>query len=221
MAVRRRGPLGGGSYRLRPVGAADVPVLVRHRERMFSDLDQWDVVDPAALREVARAYRPWLLARLRAGKLAGFLAETAQGAALGSALVHLREAPPRPRWTRGELPYVMNVYTVPEARGRGVATGLLEEILHWCRARGFPRVTLNASDMGRGVYERLGFETGSEMRLQFVPLHPPETAIGRPPGGRRRGAHRSPPGRRPPTPSRRGSAGRARAPARRNARRRP
>ncbi len=174
------------TYRIRSVTSGDIEVLVRHRERMFSDLDHWDLVDPRALREALRAYRPWLRRRMRARKLTGFIAESGRGSVLGSALVVLRDQPPRPRWPRGELPYVMNVYTVPEARGHGVATGLVEEILQWSRARGFPRVVLNASDMGRGVYERLGFEGGTEMRLQLLPLAPETTARARSPRRKRR-----------------------------------
>ncbi|MDE1820026.1 MAG: GNAT family N-acetyltransferase [Euryarchaeota archaeon] len=172
MSVRqlpsRRTPL-----RIRRATIRDLDVLVLHRHRMFSDLDHWDQIDPPALAAVGRAYRPWLRERMRSGRLVAFLAEDPDRIPpLGSGCVWLREGPPRPRWTRGTFPYIMNMYTVPEARGRGVATRILKEALRWCRTQGFPRVVLNASDMGRPVYARVGFEPGSEMRFEFVPLHP-------------------------------------------------
>jgi hypothetical protein len=34
-----------------------------------------------------------------------------------------------------------------------------------CRANGWPRISLHASELGRGLYEDLGFKPTNEMRL--------------------------------------------------------
>ena len=49
------------------------------------------------------------------------------------------------------------VATVPEARGRGLAAGLMRRALADGRARGCEVSTLQATSMGRPVYERLGY----------------------------------------------------------------
>jgi GNAT superfamily N-acetyltransferase len=56
------------------------------------------------------------------------------------------------------LAWVGMVLTLPEYRGRGLARRLMEHSLDWIRARGVAWVKLDATDMGRPLYARLGFE---------------------------------------------------------------
>ena len=49
------------------------------------------------------------------------------------------------------------VATVPEARGHGLAPGLMRRALADGRARGCEVSTLQATKLGRPVYERLGY----------------------------------------------------------------
>jgi GNAT superfamily N-acetyltransferase len=49
------------------------------------------------------------------------------------------------------------VATVPEARGRGLASGLMRRALAAGRERGREVTTLQATKLGRPVYERLGY----------------------------------------------------------------
>jgi GNAT superfamily N-acetyltransferase len=53
--------------------------------------------------------------------------------------------------------YVTNVYTVPEWRGRGVATAVLNATIGYAQTQGARLVFLHTSDAGRSVYENLGF----------------------------------------------------------------
>jgi GNAT superfamily N-acetyltransferase len=46
----------------------------------------------------------------------------------------------------------------PEARGRGLGTALTEAAVAWLRGRGAETVLLYATEAGRPIYERLGFE---------------------------------------------------------------
>jgi GNAT superfamily N-acetyltransferase len=52
---------------------------------------------------------------------------------------------------------VFMVATVPEARGRGLSTGLMREALNTAREQGCTSTTLQASAMGAPVYLRLGY----------------------------------------------------------------
>jgi len=44
---------------------------------------------------------------------------------------------------------ILNVYTDPAYRRRGIARALMETMIDWCRSEGFAHVTLHASDDGR------------------------------------------------------------------------
>ena len=57
----------------------------------------------------------------------------------------------------GKVAYLVNMYTVPEYRGRGIAAKLLEYLMEEARQRGCDRAALNTSRAGRRVYEKYGF----------------------------------------------------------------
>ena len=145
-----------------PATLGDLAVLVRHRRAM------WEAIGRGTPRQLAvhdRVYRRWVRAEWAAGRFAAFLVRDRDGPVLGSGAVWLVPAQPRPGPRIQRLaPYILSMYTDPAARGLGVASRIVRALVGWARARGYPRVTLHASKMGRGVYERLGFRTTNEMR---------------------------------------------------------
>lgn len=54
--------------------------------------------------------------------------------------------------------YVTNVYTLPEYRGRGIATALFRQLIEEARAFRPDKLHLGATDMGRDIYEKCGFK---------------------------------------------------------------
>ena len=64
-------------------------------------------------------------------------------------------------------PHVINVYTMPAWRHRGVARALMQELLTWAITAEVDRVTLNASAAARPLYEQLGFQIANGM--QWMP----------------------------------------------------
>jgi ribosomal protein S18 acetylase RimI-like enzyme len=62
---------------------------------------------------------------------------------------------------------VLNVYTEPEFRHRGLARWLIEAARHWCKTNEIDCVTLQASQQARRLYESLGFQTSNEMRIKL------------------------------------------------------
>ena len=64
----------------------------------------------------------------------------------------------------GQVPLVVNVYTEPGSRGRGIARALMQALMEWAAARRFDRVLLHSSVAGRALYVSLGFVPTNEMR---------------------------------------------------------
>ena len=60
----------------------------------------------------------------------------------------------------------MNVYTEAAYRRRGLVRGLMKTAMEWCAREGVGTVIPHASDEGRPLYEKLGFEATDEMRLK-------------------------------------------------------
>ena len=65
----------------------------------------------------------------------------------------------------GDDCFVAFVATLPEQRGRGLASKLLAEALRNARDRGLRTSSLQSSRLGRGVYERLGYRVACRLHL--------------------------------------------------------
>jgi GNAT superfamily N-acetyltransferase len=57
----------------------------------------------------------------------------------------------------GRLGYLLNFYTVPEARRKGIGTRLLNELIEEAKSLGLKRLHLHASKDGINIYRRAGF----------------------------------------------------------------
>jgi len=165
-ASRAAAVAGTGRLRLREATLKDLSTLVRHRRGMWRELRSFP---PRELDRHDVAYRRWVRTLMPAGEFVAFLVEDGGGAPVGSGGLWLMPSQPRPGVLgRGRVPYILSMFTEPAFRGRGVASRIVRAMLAWSRRQGYGRVVLHASRFGRPVYERLGFEPGSEMRLELI-----------------------------------------------------
>ena len=57
----------------------------------------------------------------------------------------------------GKIAYIMNMYTAPEYRRQGIAFHTLDLLVKAAKERGISQIALEATDMGRPLYEKYGF----------------------------------------------------------------
>jgi len=66
----------------------------------------------------------------------------------------------------GKKAYIMNMYTAPEYRRQGIAINTLDLLVKDAKEQGALQIALEATDMGRPLYERYGFvKMEDEMEL--------------------------------------------------------
>ena len=66
----------------------------------------------------------------------------------------------------GKKAYLMNIYTSPEYRRKGIAYKTLDLLIKATREKGINHITLEATAMGRPMYEKYGFtKMNDEMEL--------------------------------------------------------
>ena len=58
----------------------------------------------------------------------------------------------------GKESYVLNMYTKPEWRRKGLGSALLEKLLEESKKRGITIISLHATPVGRTLYEKFGFK---------------------------------------------------------------
>ncbi len=141
--------------------------MVAHRRGMWFDMGYKSKV---GLNTADTVYRAWAKPRLKTGELVGFIVE-ADSQIAGSGCLWLQPRLGVPGFKGGPQPYLLSMYTEHAFRGKGVATKIVKESIRWAKAKGFSRMTLHASDMGRSIYEKLGFKQTWEMKLDFQTRH--------------------------------------------------
>mgnify|MGYP004565042537 FL=1 len=57
----------------------------------------------------------------------------------------------------GKKAYIMNMYTSPDYRRNGIALKTLDLLVQDAKQRGISSISLEATDMGRPLYEKYGF----------------------------------------------------------------
>ncbi|HEX4154698.1 MAG TPA: GNAT family N-acetyltransferase [Acidobacteriaceae bacterium] len=147
---------------LRRATPDDAALIARHRHLMFADNN---FTTEQRLCEMDATFLPWVRNHLIDGSYIGIFLEEA-GQVLAAGGIFLMDFPPH--WSDPEplRAYLLNFYTVPEARGRGYARQVLEAALADCRSRGPRVITLHASRFGRPIYEKYGFTSTTEMMLR-------------------------------------------------------
>ena len=149
---------------IRRASVEDAPTIATHRRAMFRDMGYHD---KAALDSMMAKFLPWLEAKMVSGDYLAWLGVTADNGVVAGAGLWLMDWPAHMRGSSTRRGNILNVYTVPEFRRRGLARCLMEAALDWCRVNGVDLVILHASPEGRALYESLGFEPSNEMRIKL------------------------------------------------------
>lgn len=149
---------------IRAATATDITVLIHHRRMMWWDMGRQDAT---ALDQMEVAAKQYFSAAITDGSYRGFLALTDSGEVVGGAGIVIS---PWPGSFDQKLPrraMILNMYVEKPYRRRGIARALMEAMIEWCRREQFAYVGLHASDEGRPLYEKLGFQSTNEMRLEL------------------------------------------------------
>jgi GNAT superfamily N-acetyltransferase len=142
----------------------DLPLVLRHRRGMFRDMGFRDEARLDAMEAVAATF---FAKGLDDGAYQAFFATDDQGEVRAGGGIVLLEYQPHPTDPRPRRAFVVNMYTEPGHRRRGLARQLMEAMIAWCRREGHATLYLHASEEARPLYTALGFEATSEMRLQL------------------------------------------------------
>jgi GNAT superfamily N-acetyltransferase len=147
-------PSHGSGFTIRRATLDDVETLVSLRHVMQAEMEHgYEVATPD---EIIEPMRKYFREQLAGYHFAAFIAEV-EGRPIGTGGVVVFDVPPSPSNPEGAEGYVMNMYTVPEWRGRGVAHSLVDALVRHAYGEGARRMWLRTSEDGESVYQRFGF----------------------------------------------------------------
>ena len=88
------------------------------------------------------------------------------GTFIGAGGVSFYQVMPTYHNPSGKKAYIMNMYTAPEYRRCGIAFHTLDLLVKAAKEQGVSQIALEATDMGRSLYEKYGFvKMEDEMEL--------------------------------------------------------
>lgn len=142
---------------------ADIELLVGTRMLVLRAVNGLD--EAAELTEVERQSRRYYRHCFEEDTHAAYLVLD-DGSFIGAGGISFYSVMPTVHNPSGRKAYLMNIYTAPEYRRRGIARGVVELLIKEALSRGITDISLEATDMGRPLYESCGFiPVPSEMKL--------------------------------------------------------
>ncbi|KRE29649.1 GNAT family N-acetyltransferase [Paenibacillus sp. Soil522] len=142
------------SFIIRHANHADIETLVELRIALLQEVGNIEVEDD--IQKVSAANKMYYEKNLLTGEIVSFIAE-AQGEIIGTSGLILITRPPHLHNLSGIDAYIMNMYTLPNWRGKGIAKALLDACIEFAKSNNVGRIALDASSDGKLVYEKRGF----------------------------------------------------------------
>jgi GNAT superfamily N-acetyltransferase len=144
----------------------DVASLVDYRVRFLNEL--YGHPENGETEVLKGSLREYFRDAIPSGCFVAWLAER-NGRIVGTSGMVIWQMPGRYGGLEsGRLGYILNMYTVPEARRSGVCTRLLKELIGEAKALGIKYLHLHASEEGISIYRKAGFTEPNQKELRLI-----------------------------------------------------
>lgn len=141
----------------------DIDELVRTRIIVLRAANK--LSDDVDMAEVEKESFSYYKRALESGEHIAYLVYD-NGTFIGAGGVSFYQVMPTYHNPIGKKAYIMNMYTAPEYRRRGIAIHTLDLLVNDARKQRVSQIALEATDMGRPLYEKYGFvKMENEMEL--------------------------------------------------------
>lgn len=139
-------------YSLRKANFNDIDDLITFRFEFLKEIQ-----DPPANMDIFRkALSDFFLVKMKSNEFISWLAESENDIIATSGLSFLQR-PPTFQNITGKFAYIMNMYTKPKWRRKGIGSALLEKLIEEIKKKAIYSVVLHATPSGRPLYEKYGF----------------------------------------------------------------
>jgi len=151
---------------IRKVTADDIELLIKLRLDYLREENKGQGF--RSVGELKKKLRGYFEKWIETGGFVAFVAEE-NGDICSTAFLSVVERPPRRAFSSYLVGTVYNVYTDPAYRRRGIASRVMSALLEEAGALGVASVDLLATEAGRPLYEKLGFQVAkyTAMRIKL------------------------------------------------------
>jgi GNAT superfamily N-acetyltransferase len=143
----------------------DKPILVEFRVRFLNELNNHLENDETKI--VRKSLLGYFNGAIPSNDFIAWLAEY-DGKIIATSGMVVQQIPARYGGVEsGRLGYLLNFYTIPEARRNGIATVLLGKLIEEAKSLGLKYLYLHASEDGISIYRRAGFVESEQPELKL------------------------------------------------------
>ncbi|MFX0094956.1 MAG: GNAT family N-acetyltransferase [Candidatus Hodarchaeota archaeon] len=142
-------------FSVRRAKKTDVDELVALRMELLREIG--NISKDCKVNVLKKSIRQFFIQKLPKEEFIAWIAEVDEGIIGTSGLIFC-EKPPLANNVSGFEGYIMNMYTVPEWRGKGVASTLLQKLMSYLKTRKIQVIRLHAEEAGKAIYKKAGFE---------------------------------------------------------------
>ncbi len=145
-------------YSLRKATKYDMEILIEFRIEFLKDFQE--LPSDEELLIFKENLKKFLIEKMVSDEFVAWLAVYDNEIVATSGISYLQR-PPHFSNPSGKSAYIMNMYTKPEWRRKGIGSAIFEKLLEEIKKAGIQNISLHATPNGRNLYEKFGF-TDSE-----------------------------------------------------------
>jgi GNAT superfamily N-acetyltransferase len=158
-----------GEMHLREASSFDIPIMATHHKKMFEEI--WEKrneqLNPIRAIEVENAYAQKLEIDMKNGICRAWVIEDKE-IVVASGAVSFASFVPTPSNLSFNIAYVHSIYTEKSHRNARCAQQIIHNIITHCQSQGIMTIMLRASDAGRAIYQKIGFQPDSNMMIMII-----------------------------------------------------
>lgn len=140
--------------RIRSIGLPEVDTLISYRMAYLEEMQ--GNREKAFRKELQENLKNYFSTALEGNRFFAFLAEL-NGEAVSFGAMVLKKIPGdfnKPFYLEGDI---LNMYTIPSFRRKGISAMILEKLIEEAKKRGISKVSLHTSKDGEKLYRKFGF----------------------------------------------------------------
>ncbi|MFL0584054.1 GNAT family N-acetyltransferase [Solibacillus silvestris] len=146
---------------LRLATTDDMEILIDLRKRLLVEEGQ------TVSSNIDEELRNFFEKQLNSGQFVQWIIEEDKNV-LATGGIQFISFPPSYSNSTGIRGYILNMYTTPESRGRGLAKLLVERIFKEAQGRNVHHIFLISSPMGKPLYKKIGFNENDIYMEYFI-----------------------------------------------------
>ena len=154
------------NYSIKKATIEDIPQLIECRIEFVKEGN--DNVSKDELDNYCKHLEKYFLKHIQDGSFISWIAVDDKQNIIATSGLEIQLKIPQLWNLPGKESYILNMYTKPKWRRKGIGSVLLEKLLEESKINGINIVSLHASDIGRLLYEKYGFKPNHHYMFKIL-----------------------------------------------------